>query len=44
MKTKMKVRKIKQVLPWGGAPVEVGEDIRKGCTWVNMVEILGTHV
>jgi hypothetical protein len=25
---------------WGLAPVEVGEDIRKGCRRVNMVEIL----
>jgi hypothetical protein len=41
--TKVDNRKAKQVLSGGWGPV-VGEDVRKGCRRVHMVEILYTYV
>jgi hypothetical protein len=42
--TIMENRKEKQVFYVGLAPVGRGEDIRKGCMRVNMVDMLCTHI
>jgi hypothetical protein len=40
----MENRKIKQVLSGVGTSGGVGQDIKKGYRWVNIVEILCSHV